>query len=243
MLTVIQGCKQNTFNNINSMNKIENQSSAINRAIVLTGLDCASKKKSARQIIITNDTTPFLAGQFEGRDSWCVEFNDVSLTDKLKSAQLGFPDAYQFKRKFLVLIDAKTGQLIKVQTDYQGKASDMKPEPSAISAEAQLKSGAEHYGGLPTTDPKISFLDAVSVALTNGSNPLMAKEINGLYVMDSHMGSVPRPVWIITTRGIPPMPLPKPSRVSGKIEATTLRCVIDAMTGKCLFATGYPQPD
>lgn len=231
----------NNSNNINSMNEIKSQSTACNRAIALTGLNRVSRVNSAQQVTITNATIPFLAKKYEGKESWCVVFDDVSLADKLNFAEVGFPDTYQSKRTFRVFIDAQTGQLIEVKCEYKGQATDMSPVPNAVSAEAQIKSGSEEYTGLPTVDPKITFLDAVNVALASGSNPLNAKEINGLYVMDSHMGAVARPVWIIMTRGIPPMALPKPSRVSGKVEATTLRCVVDAMTGKWLHSTNYPR--
>ena len=83
---------------------------------------------------------------------------------------------------------------------------DMRPEPNATSAQAQLEATGERYLAFPTIDPKITFLDALDVVLSSGiGSPFHAKEIDGLYVMHSKGESDPRPAWVITLRGLPPM--------------------------------------
>jgi hypothetical protein len=211
--------------------KIKDQSSAIQRAVLLTGLDRVSKRISSCQIKIHGDNTPFLAAQFENKTAWRIEFGEISFTGKITNSPLS--DPYQFQRKFIVLIDAQTGRLLEVKTDYTGNVGTMKPEPDAMSAAQRLRSCAEVYTGLPAADPKTTFFDAVNAAELGC--PMLAKEVNGLYVMDSHMASTPRAVWIIILRGIPPIPLPGPPGSNPTID--TGRSVIDAATGACLFGT------
>ena len=72
----------------------------------------------------------------------------------------------------------------------------MEPEPSAKSAQGQLESNSEKYMGLPSVDPKVTFLDAVNSVLAEGGgrgSPFLPKQISGLYVLDSRFGSPSRP--------------------------------------------------
>ena len=126
------------------------------------------------------------------------------LTLKLKSATPAFPDKYAGQRVFTVLIDKQTGQLLNVRSRFLRDARDMRPEPNATSAQAQLEATGERYLAFPTIDPKITFLDALDVVLSSGiGSPFHAKEIDGLYVMHSKGESDPRPAWVITLRGPP----------------------------------------
>jgi hypothetical protein len=119
----------------------------------------------------------------------------------------------------------------------------MRPLPSGASAQEQLQAEKEIYHQFPLEDPKVSFLDALDIVLTEGiGSPFVAKAIHGVYVMHSRMDSRPRPVWAITLRGIPPLP------ARGEYADTIpvwkrnhIRNVVDAMTGENLFATNSPQ--
>jgi len=221
--------------------QITSQSEAVAVASRLTGLDELSEKISARFTTVTEDYTPFLSKQLIGSQAWQVEFENVSL--RLESAIPGYQD--QFQRKFIVLIDRNTGQLLSITSKFEGKDPDMRPIASGESAEEQLRAEEETYHGLPDEEPKIGFLDALDIVLSDGiGSPFLAKEIYASYVMHSRMDSEPRPVWIVTLRGLPPMPARGPYGDSIPVwQRNHMRNIIDAMTGESLFATNSPQPD
>lgn len=118
--------------------------------------------------------------------------------------------------------------------------------------------GNETYHGFPANPPQVSFLDALSAVATKGGvgNPFLAKEIYAVYVMESRRpgtrwGWNPRPVWAITLRGLPYIPLkgrgPSPRDVPDEElvpmwQSNHMRNVVDAITGNVLFATTIPQP-
>ncbi len=205
-------------------------------------------KTSFKQEDITDDNTPFLHKQINGKKNvWVIEIKNVSLISK--SGNWVTEDKY--KRNFKVYIDPNDGTLFKITSKYEGYDPNLLPEPNAISAEKQLSnSGNERYLGFPKEPPKISFLDAIDAVVYG--NPFLAKEIYGFYTWQSDMGKEPRRVWVIILRGLPPYEIsPPPSVGFGdnkqyKVFPTPVwqrnhtRNVIDADTGKCLFSTDYP---
>jgi hypothetical protein len=238
-------CQTNLDNNMNNQFMVQNQSGAIDLSSRLTRLNEISTSSSATNMTVAGDNTPFLARDFENRSVWSVEYSGVSL--KLKLANPKYVDKYRQKRTFTVWLDAKTGQLLKIRSKFQGEAGEMRQEPSADSAESQLRAAGEFYSGLPnvSVQPRITFLDAVDAVLSQGiGSPLAAKEIDGLCVMHSKMGSTPRLVWVVTLRGLPPIPAKGPQGdLVPAWQRNHIRNVVDAVTGKCLFATNVPQPD
>ena len=121
----------------------------------------------------------------------------------------------------------------------------MRPLPSGEAGEAQLRGQQEIYLGLPTTEPRIKFLDALDLILSKGvGSPFLAKEIHGVYVLDSRMKSPARAVWAITLRGLPPIPVDGPHGDTVPAwQRNHMRNVLDDATGEVLFATNSPQPD
>lgn len=222
----------------------------------LTGFgELESISKSFERVDINDDNTPFLHAQINGKKGvWRVEIKNVRL--KLESAVSEFKDRYV--RSFDVLIDPNTGHLLKITSAFDGNDPNMLPEPPAIVAEAQIKNhGNEIYHGFPLEPPKISLLQALDAILREGvGSPFLAKEIYAVYVMESRMrgyksGWEPRPVWAITLRGIPRRPLKgKPPSLHDTPDEELvpawqrnhMRNVVDARTGKVLFATSCPQP-
>lgn len=244
LISGIAGCAHHQTEgrqNMTTQPKIQSSSDAVDQVFRVTQLGVVSKKASAKETILATDDTPFLSAQFIGRPVWRVEFEQGSL--KLKSAVPSFPDAYL--RKFIVTIDKNTGRLIRVESKSEEKIRDIHPEPSPVSAENQMRVGKEIYAGIPDVDPKIAFMDALDIVLAKGiGSPFLAREICGVYVIHSKMGSQPRPVWVITLRGLPPMPLRGSSRDSVPVwQRNHMRNVVDALTGEFLLATSVPQPD
>jgi hypothetical protein len=223
--------------------RIATEAEAVQRALQLTGFDALPDVEArAERVIVADSQTPFLAKQIVGRPAWRVELAKVSLV--LRSAVAGFQDRYR-RRRFSVLLDEENGKLLEITSKYAGPAPEMRPEPSAFAAEAQLSAEKEIYLGFPDHDPKVRFLGALDAILAGGiGSPFYAKEIDGVYVSHSEMGSSPRDVWVITLRGLPP--IPAHGRAADTVPAwqrNHMRNIVDADTGKVLSATNSPQPN
>ncbi len=210
------------------------------RALKLTGFDAASVRLSAVPEQLTSSYIPFLWREVAGRSAWRVTIAGSPLT--LRSASQSQHDRYP--RLFTVILDEETGRLLELYSTFSGDAPDMRPLPSAQSAEHQLRNEEEVYTGFPGEDPKVNFLDALSIILTQGmGSPLLAKEFYGVCVMESNMGAPARPVWAITLRGLPPLPVRGPGGDSVPAwQRNHMRNVLDSSTGAFLFATNSPQP-
>ena len=219
---------------------LASEAEAIEQASHLTELDTLTQTIAARQLIIRDDRTPFLWRQFEGKPCWEVNFDGVSL--RLRSAISGFRDKYV--RRFSVLLDGTTGQLIRIVSPFEGQDPDFRPQPSGAAAEAQLRGQDEIYEGLPPHPPRLTFLAALDVELTQGiGSPFLAKEIYASYVTHSRAGASPRAVWVITLNGLPPMPVDGPfGDTVPAWQRNHMRNVVDDATGRNLFATNSPQP-
>jgi hypothetical protein len=221
--------------------RIEAEAEAIQRGMELTGFDALPDVVArAERVIVADSKTPFLAKQIVGRASWRVELAGVSLV--LRSAIAGFRDRY--RRRFFVLLDQENGRILEITSQYAGVAAEMRPEPSAATAEAQLSAEKEIYLGFPDHDPRVRFLDALDAILTGGAgSPFYAKEIDAVYVSHSDMGSPARDVWAITLRGLPPIPAHGPAADTvPEWQLNHLRNIVDADTGRVLSATNSPQP-
>ena len=205
--------------------------------------------KSFEKVDVNDDNTPFLHKQINGRKGvWRVRIGNVRL--KLRSGVPGFKDRYV--RNFELLIDPNTGDLLRITSRFDGNDPNMLPEPPAAYAEKQFLSGEEVYHGFPAQAPKINFLEALNSVGSNGiGSPFLAKEIYAVYVMHSEKGRPHRAVWAITLRGIPYRPLTgKPlslidvpdEQVVPVWKRNKMRNIVDATTGKVLFATSSPSP-
>jgi len=229
-------------NVMTEQHKITDEKDAVSVAKELTGFGALSGTViTARHVRVENDDTPFLAKGLIGTTAWEVKFDHVVLS--LKSALPGFKDASV--RMFIALIRADTGQLWSVKSFVSENVPDLRREPSADVAEAQMRPEKDIYTALPSENPHITFIDALDIILTRGSgSPFTAKEIHAVYVMESDMGSEVRPVWAITLRGIPPIPVSGPGAAKiPKWQLNRMRNVINAKTGDFLFATNSPQPE
>ena len=176
-----------------------------------------------------------------GQPVWKIEYADAVL--EFKSAIPDYMDSH--KRKFVVLLDEKTGQLISIVSKFDGKDPDLREQPSGIDAEEQLKAEDEFYYGLPDEDPQLPFLIALEVVLNKGmGSPFLAKEIYANYVLHSRGGSPQRTVWVITLRGLPPLPARGAHGDEVPVwQRNHMRNVVDDKTAENLFATNSPQPN
>jgi hypothetical protein len=75
-------------------------------------------------------------------------------------------------------------------------------------------------------------------------SPFMAKEIYRNYVVQSRGASPRRAVWVVTLRGLPPIPSHGPQGDSIPVwQRNYMRNVVDDETGVNLFATNGPHPE
>ncbi len=223
-----------------SRNPITSEEQAIEQASRITELGTLTRKITAQKSTIKDDRTPFLWKQFDGKPCWKVDFNEVSL--RLKSSVPNFRDKYV--RRFSVLLDSSTGQLLSVVSLFDGKDPDLHPQPSGAAAELQLSGQEELYHGLPPEGPRLTFLAALDVVLSKGvGSPFLAKEIYGSYVIHSRSGGLKCAVWVITLNGLPAIPVDGPYGDTVPVwQRNHMRNVIDDKTGVNLFATNSPQP-
>jgi hypothetical protein len=225
---------------MSGQSSISNSPEAVARASQLTELNTLTKKITSQRVTVKDEPTPYIGKRYEGLAAWTVEFTDVAL--KFKSAMPNFADKY--KRKFVVLLDEKTGQLISVTSHFDGKDPDLLELSPADSAERQLSEEDEVYHGLPAADPKLTFLDALEVVLNKGiGSPFVAKEIYGNFVLHSRGKSPQRAVWVINLRGLPPLSAHGAHGDSVPIwQRNHMRNVVEDQTATNLFATNSPQP-
>ncbi len=201
--------------------------------------------KTLSKVVITDDNTPFLHTQINGKKVWLAEYKNfrLPLSSRIED---------KYIRNFKVYIDPKTRTILKITSKYDGYDPNLPQEPNAAVAERQIKD--ESYS-FPKEPPKINFLDALNAAQSPFSSPLEAKEIDGLYVWYSSPRFQKRCVWIISTWGVPSYPwggppgpkgsepnLSEQRRRMGSGESY-YRTFIDAVTGKTLFIDNAIRPE
>jgi hypothetical protein len=173
---------------------------------------------------------------------WDVRVSGVSL--RLPSASPGQRD--EFRRDFNIRLAGS--RLLDIRSTWHGEDPHLLPRASASHAETQLRANAEKYTGLPGNAPGVDFLQALDKVLSEGSgSPLLAKEIDGLYVMHARRAEQAIPVWVVELRGLPPFPVRGPAGAHGDAQVPVwlrnhMRNILDARTGRVLFANNAPQP-
>jgi hypothetical protein len=146
----------------------------------------------------------------------------------------------RFQRKFTVLLDETASKVIMIHSETKGATPDIHPEASPDQAAADLLKIHEEYKSFPDKSAKVAFLDALDqVRLRGVGYPFIAREIDAIYVMDSRLGQGAKPVWVITLRGLPPIP----SKANEPAwQRNYFRNVVDAETGEWLYADNRPLP-
>lgn len=195
-------------------------------------------------VSVKEDNTPFLNKEIISQPLWKVTTPKWRL--RLASAMPGFED--QYERYFDILVDPRSGTILKITSRWPPGIPEMVPQPPADYAEAQMNSsGRERYHSFPANAPAITFLEALDVVLREGyGSPLEAKQILADCVVQSRMGGDPRTVWAITLRGIrivrqPPPSLDGSSSSGRELVVDKMRNIVDATTGEWLGASNLPS--
>ncbi|MCH8881838.1 MAG: hypothetical protein IID34_18380, partial [Planctomycetes bacterium] len=131
--------------------------------------------------------------------------------------------------------------MLKIESRWPDGEPPIPPEPDAATATNQFwRSGNEVYHAFPVEPPPISFVEALDGLAKGIGNPLIAKQIKAQYVLWSKLDLEPRPMWIITLRGIPPWEAAQPG-VPVHLR-DHLRFIVDPETGRWVQALSTPQP-
>ncbi len=190
------------------------------------------------KINFVDSTTPFLGHYAENRPAWKVEFKgvDFSYLDSYAG------DNKDLSRDFVAYFDSADGSFLKIE--YKSDRFDSKACPCLLAeeSESRLNRSSEKYLGIPKTPPTISFFEALQ---KNPINEKSAESIEGQYVLYTPGKTEPKPVWIITLCGLPPMPAPGLAgariRPEPEYQRNRMLTVIDAITGRILFSASYPS--
>jgi hypothetical protein len=186
--------------------------------------------------------TPFVGQQMAALGAaWELTWPNVRLS--LPSAR-GAAD--QYARTVTVHLAQASGQFLGGTLRAAGELPPgVRPTPGGAAAQDQLRRAGESYAGLPTAAPRVSLLRALDAVFMQGVGPpLYSREIQALYVTLARQGRAPAPVWVITLNGFPPMPESGPHGAgpTPAWQRNHMRNVVDANTGRLLFATTVPQP-
>ena len=179
---------------------------------------------------------PFLNKSLENR----VGIKVALTPGKLNLGPSGVPSGDKYERRFVVLLDAAANTVLNVRSIFAGDATEMRAEPSPSEAERQLRLDYESYISFPKEAPTVTLLHALEVVSSQGvGDPYSAKEIDAWYINFSRKNSTPTPTWVITMRGLPPF-ISKRNRPER--ERNHMRNMVDAITGKFLYASNGPHP-
>lgn len=188
-------------------------------------------EEPAEKTLLT-DRTPFLHDEFVRRAPVVVVFQNLKFV-------LPSGISNKYVRTVRVYLDPKSGQVLKITTDWPNGETQIAPEPESQTATEQLRSKKEIYHAFPMGAPTISLLDALDVIQSDGGGSKSAKQIIARWVLWSRLGSDPKPMWVITLRGIPPV---RPHRDVHPDALNHLRYVVDPEKKKWITATTSPQP-
>lgn len=210
---------------------------AMEKARMDLGIDGTRTRRVVAQTLIVNeDNTPFLRSQIVDRPLWHVAVEDWA-SGYIPEAHAGEVATTQ---PLEALFDPLNGHLLKVQTRWPPGIPIIAPEPNAESAVRQMSANSEAYLGWGPEPPTMSFIDALGAIARNGRDPWSARQISGVWVLWSILGKHPKPVWVITLRGIPPV------RQHDDLSLDLLnhmRYIVDPETRTWIRATTTPQPD
>lgn len=193
----------------------------------------------AEKVTFSGESLPFLKMRLNGRETWRIEFNDVKLDRDSGNDKLRNP----FIQKLIVFLCPESGTTIKIVSSWPSTEPRLPSYPSCTDQEQQLRANSIVFTGLPKGPARISFCKAIES--TDSYSP-QTKQLLAYRVMESHMDGESREVWAIHLRGIPSPafsgPIGADLALVPECATNHLREVIDAESGKWIYATSTPQP-
>ncbi len=184
-----------------------------------------SENNSIKLELLEKENLAFVDDSIIGKEVWKIKFSNVKL-----NLSAGWVQSYkdnQIKKNITVVVEAKTGKLIKIIAQSDTTKTFFYDNISKEYLEKILNGCGEQWLGFPDTVPNISYETALQAAVP--SNPFMAEEIHAVCVYQKDLNNESRLVWMITGNNIPK-----------NFLGTKVRSIIDAKTGKILSAMTYP---
>lgn len=197
-----------------------------------TGLTEMFGVASMDEVALDGLNVPFLEETLKGARGIKVtmETGVMSYSSKNVSSKDRYPRTYE------IYLDAKATRVLLVTTKFEKPDALVHRELTPAAAKEQLLDNGETFHSFLKKPPKITFVDALNVVFAEGiPSPTIAREIDAYCVMYSRLSEEIRPAWVIRLRGIPPARKDVPAW-----QITAMRNVVDATTGKWLFATNKP---
>jgi hypothetical protein len=194
-----------------------------------------------RNVMLTKQCLPFFPDELRGRTAWVVEFTNLDLAKASGNASL----TNAFVKNLIATLCPETGEVMRVVSTWPNGVPRRAEHPSAAEEERQLKASSHTYVGFPKEKPNITLCDAIAKSVPWGDD---VKQICACYVDRVWMNHAPESVWVVYLRGHGAMPFSIPYGFKDlKVEipedaGNHLRNVVDAKTGKWLFADTIPQP-
>jgi hypothetical protein len=199
----------------------------------MEGFSADSNFEKAELVVAHDDKTPFLHDRINDREIWKVSYKDIQLV-RHKDPQ----ETSKLIRTFDVYLDRVDGTLLKIESIYTGKDRDFAPEPSAESAEKQLRGSRDEYLDFASPDSSyVSFYD-----ILNELRPRNFKQVKASLVMiPGRWSDEPLAVWFVTYRGTDPLPPKGRGADMSYTEAYNyVSFAYVAATGQTLFSTRAP---
>jgi len=215
---------------------VSNDAMARQRVQARTGLAQDSARVTVELVVIESDNTPFLAEDVLNGPKWLV----VSHGEVLPNLGSGSSNK-EDERDWEIVLDPRVGNIITVVSRWPAGEPRILPEPPSEDYARELKSHGEVQHGWCPVDTPVTFVEALRTMFRETDDPSIAKQIKGQCVMWSTRDSDPRPVWVITLRGVP---YSIPCRIPGLPVSVCdhMRYVIDAVSGKWIGAANLPSP-
>lgn len=234
------GFGQATVDSSQVTHELRSEQEALQQARIYTGFgDTASLAQTgspeAKRINLAVDDTPFLHSLIAGHEIWQVTFKDVVIPYEGLD-----PDSLpQYARDFQVLLDAKTGRLLKITSVGPATSRWKYSLPaSAQASEDYARKCSLAVTGLPTAQPA----PLVKVLTKCPNTPFLAERIVAVYVDITTRDRVnPVPRWFISLRGIPPIPVFGGPENSVPIEQrTSIEIIANPINGTILASATSP---
>lgn len=180
---------------------------------------------------------PFISKPFIGTKLWQINFSDIS--EVRKNPQLA---SIPYISNLSALVSPVTGNVLKVFSHWATGVPAIAPYPSVAEEEIQLRAMRESFSGFPVTPPALYLMRVLKIIEAFGVGGVReAKQIIAYHVLQTTRSYTDRQVWIVQVRGIHPPSDQRDFLIP--IDARNhLRHVIDAQSGKWLFADTAPQP-
>jgi hypothetical protein len=216
-------------------NRFTTADAAIARALVYTGFDelesySRSVQVDAELMTVGEGDPEVLRTEFDGKQLWRVDFQDVTLDFAGGCA-----------RDFEVYLDAERGRLIHIWSCCQSGGCDTVTNAAFTrrNLEVQLESNNPllKYEGIVPEPPVFSFLDVLQEWLPV-SNFSQARLIAGILILRSGRGVSEQPTWLLTFSGMQGEYESRRSRTSHVGKPSCAQILVDAKIGAFLSLEG-----